>query len=459
MHPSDFNAYCFVDKDGKPWTQTDFHEEWLDAVQQYPRVQIEAFRESAKTEQISIGYSLWRLGNNPDLRIKVVSANDDLSKAIIGAAGEHIERNERLHEVFPRLKPDKKNDWNATRLFISRDRIMKDPTFSAHAVLAGGVGGRCDILIFDDVCDMRNTISQPGLKRMVKLAVSMVWLRLLTPGGQVIWLDTPWDVDDASADIDKYEDFYHIKHPVYKRVRNKITGAMREVPRWPEKHSVEYLQREEKRDRFSFNTQMRLLKIAARTTPFFSSDLIASARSYDVPGLGDPEPGHVYVSFWDLGRHTNRKGRNATVCTTIDVTETPAFIRNHLLYEDVPYNAPPDDDDAFTVSSEIERIARLYPGETVVEANAAGESVIEGLDIIATYFNTTSKTKVPMIQNLANAMSNNEIKWRPDERLDIVEEQLRNYTIQDDNIAQDCVISLAGAAMFCVTEGGSGTVI
>src|SRR3990172_2353954 len=73
--PSYFNSYCFVSPNGTPWAQKDFHKVWLEALQEHKKVQIEAFRESAKTEQVSIGYVLWRLGHNPNLRVKIVSAD------------------------------------------------------------------------------------------------------------------------------------------------------------------------------------------------------------------------------------------------------------------------------------------------------------------------------------------------------------------------------------------------
>lgn len=439
------------------WQQQPFQREWLDACQIEHKIHIEAFREAAKTEQVSIGNSIWRLGKDSNVRIKVVSADDDLAKKIVHAAGEHIRKNTLVREVFPNLRPSQDNPWNTEQLFIQRDRITKDASLEAYGVLSSGVGGRCDILIFDDVCNFRNTILQPSMKSIVREAIMSVWMKLVEPEGQIIWLDTPWDFDDASAMVREFTDFVHLKHPVYTLVRDKQTGEMRETSRWPEKYKDEFLANEEKQRPGPFRTQMRLEPFSARGQKYFPKAVIEGCKVHGLPGLGEAEPGHVYVTFWDLGRHVNKKGRNASVRITLDITSMPAYIRSAAAYENVPYNDP--DPNVFSISSEITRVSKLYRGETVLESNMAGEAIAEGLPIAVSLWRTTPANKVPMMQNALNSMSEGEVGWAPNDDLADLESQLETYTLQDDNIPQDWVIAFAGACMYVSSGGGSGIII
>ena len=71
----------------------------------------------------------------------------------------------------------------------------------ACGVLSTGVGGRADRIIFDDVVDLRNAVTMPALRDQVKQAVYGVWLNLLTPDGQAIYIATPWHEDDLTAEL------------------------------------------------------------------------------------------------------------------------------------------------------------------------------------------------------------------------------------------------------------------
>lgn len=476
QHPSPFNQYCFTRPDGSEWEQQEFHLEWLNELIRYPehasrglqhKVQIEAFREAAKTEQVSIGYTLWRLGNNHNLRVKIVSADDELAKSIISTAGLHIKRNAQLRTVFPDLRPDLEGQWNSERIIIERKATLKDASLEAHGVLSSGVGGRCDVLIFDDVCNFRNTQIQPAMKAQIITAVEDVWMKLATPTAQIIWLDTPWAPDDASAKVFSYPDFRHIRHPVYRYFRNLNTGEVRKESRWPDKYSMEFLENEEKTRNVSFRRNMLLQRGASRNDRYFADDVIAaceipSSHVNDVRspfmgmGLGPPEFGHVYLSFWDLGRHVTRRGRNKTVCVTFDVTTYPSFIRHVASYENVPYTSP--DKDAFCVANEIKRIDALYAGESIVEVNAGGEATLESIDTSVIPHRTTSANKTPMMERALDEMRRGAILWEDCDETRELHEQLSNYTLQDDAIAQDWVIAIAGALQYAVVEG-SGIVI
>ena len=80
-----FSAFCeFVMKDekkinretgmGYPIILQDFHLEWCDLLQETPRLIIFSPRETGKSSLLSVAYPIWRLGNDPNLRIAIVSS-------------------------------------------------------------------------------------------------------------------------------------------------------------------------------------------------------------------------------------------------------------------------------------------------------------------------------------------------------------------------------------------------
>ncbi len=205
--PRDVNTFCeyvMQDSSGEPWVQQPFHREWHQLISDAGpggRVLIAAPREHAKSTQISVGRVLWELGRDPNLRIKLVASNDDLARDLLYEVRANIEHNPRLHAVFPELQPDEGSGWSKQRLYVRRARVQKDPSLEAAGILTSGVGGRADLIIFDDVVDLRNAIHQPAMREQVKRAFYEVWMNLPTEAGRAIYVATVWHGDDLTAEL------------------------------------------------------------------------------------------------------------------------------------------------------------------------------------------------------------------------------------------------------------------
>lgn len=197
VDPNTFMEFVFRDRNGSRFQQQWFHEEWQDAMVNHQRIMILASQEHGKTEQV-LGYVLWRLGRNPNLRIKIVGNSDEEAKKRVSAVGEHVERNPRLHLVFPHLKASQRNAWTFFKLFVEREFISKDPSLEAKGVLSSGAGGRADILLFDDPVDLRNTFQNPSLIPKVIEQHDNVWDNLGDPDTQRIYICTPWTTTDLT---------------------------------------------------------------------------------------------------------------------------------------------------------------------------------------------------------------------------------------------------------------------
>ena len=232
----DFNAfmeYCFVDTvTRKPFVQGNIHKRWTRHIAGHSRAMIIAPREHGKTEQLAIGRPIWRVGNNPEMRYKIVTQSDATAVKRLTSIKGHILRNPHVREVFPKLRPHPQvDDWAKHTATVARLGEDKDPSFEAVGVLSSGTGGRADEILFDDVVDFRNAIVMPGLRALVKDTIRDVWLNLLTRDAVAVYIATPWHEDDATADMARNEAWAVLRQPIPANME----------PVWPEMWSRERL--------------------------------------------------------------------------------------------------------------------------------------------------------------------------------------------------------------------------
>ncbi len=210
------------------------HRDWQDAISNYDKTYIEAPREHSKTTRVTMGRALWELGNNPDIRIKIVCQNDEKAAEIVTAISQHILTNERVRAVFPTLQPDVFGQWARHKIYVKRSIISRDASIESSGILAGAVGGRADLLLFDDPVDNKNAIQFPALRETVKQVYYGVWLNLLPAyGGRLVYICTPWHMLDLSMDIKN-------NHPEYFMCSNPINDAYEPV--WPTKWDIQALE-------------------------------------------------------------------------------------------------------------------------------------------------------------------------------------------------------------------------
>ena len=276
----DVNDFCeyVMEYKGQRWKQAPFHREWQREIplEGPSHNQIGAPRESAKTSQM-IARILWELGRNPDLRVKVVCATQELADNIVAEIGRHIEQNRRLRLVFPKLRPDPRGPWSRGELLVQRRSLAKDPSVVAAGILSSGAGGRADLIVFDDVCDSRNAILQPALREQIKHAFYETWLNLLGPSGRAVYIGTVWHVDNLSMEI-KHSGEWQVW---WRPARDPVTGELL----WPERWSAQALaERERKIGPRAFARQYLLEPVSDEERTFPELVLAACRDDRFAPG-------------------------------------------------------------------------------------------------------------------------------------------------------------------------------
>ena len=184
---------------------------------------VELPRDHGKTTQVCLRL-LWELGNNPNLRVKVVCASEAVARDRSRFLRSNIERNDRLRLVFPNLR--KGAPWLATGFSVERGANVLGPTVAAFGVGAASTGTRADLLVCDDVVDVKAIYSKAHRDRTSEDFTNNL-LNLLEPDGRFWGLSTPWHADDLNARLKK--------NPAYALFRRAVGPNLEPVwdGHWP----------------------------------------------------------------------------------------------------------------------------------------------------------------------------------------------------------------------------------
>lgn len=185
---------------------------------------------SHNTNQISIGHTLWKLGNDPNMCILVVSNTKDQAGKIITAMKNYIVNSRELHKVFPNLRPGRK--WSEHSFSVVRPFERAQPSVIACGIKASIMGFRANYLILDDVDDMESTLTESSRADTLRWIQSTPFSRLSEDAG-VFAIGNVWHESDLLHTLAKKEGWFSKKFPVLDEFGR---------PTWPEKFSEERLE-------------------------------------------------------------------------------------------------------------------------------------------------------------------------------------------------------------------------
>ena len=327
------------------WEQQKLHNKWHEFADKYPRALIFAPQLHGKTTQMSLVRPLFRLGQNSNRILKIVSCNDDKAVDILGAITKTIENNRRLHEVFPDLQPAERGTWTKHQITVKRDSSsVIDASVEALGILSTAGGDRATDLMFDDPVDFRNSILQPSLRKMVKRAYTATWLGLLVKGGRVTYICNAWHHDDLTHDLKNKpnfhykvlnhaisEDFSYIEEWVGSKRPNRL---MRRLPLWEKQWPKNRLIHEafEERGSLDFNRAFRHLALESKMFPFTLGLKKSTVEMDEDSELADLKASPDFPRFTGMDLGSARKGGAQTAIFTLaldpqTLTRWPTDIR------------------------------------------------------------------------------------------------------------------------------------
>jgi predicted phage terminase large subunit-like protein len=251
---NDFIEACFTDSRGRPVAQADVHRKLQEHLDRHSRALIELPRDHGKSFQVCCRI-LWELGKNPDLRVKIVCATDKVAAERSRFLRDTLAQNAAVRKALPDLRASK--PWADRGFTVQRDSQSIGPSVAAFGVGAGSTGTRADLLVCDDIVDVRAIHSRAERDRVSDYFTNNL-MNLLEPDGRFWGLCTPWHADDLNARLKKNE--------AYRTFRRAVGPEFEPV--WPEKWPAERLrERMAEIGSASFARGYRLVPIAEDETP------------------------------------------------------------------------------------------------------------------------------------------------------------------------------------------------
>jgi len=129
-------------------------------------------RKHLKSTISTVGYALWRLGKDPNLRILIYT--DILNPTGTGfmrAIQGHILHNSRLHLVFPNLKPatdrgsNKYQKWNSKEIIVERSHYsLKENSITISSTEQDLTSWHGELQLYDDIVTFKNAKTDEKLK-------------------------------------------------------------------------------------------------------------------------------------------------------------------------------------------------------------------------------------------------------------------------------------------------------
>ena len=153
-------------------------------------------RGHLKSTLITVGYSLFRIINDPTIRILIQNATYQTAADFVRAIKRHLTENDDLIRLFGELAADPE-EWSENRITLKTAKQSekgKEPTVTGWGVETTKTGQHYDLIIHDDLVERENIGTREQIDKVTLRYKDS--LDLLEPNGQMIVIGTRWTDGD-----------------------------------------------------------------------------------------------------------------------------------------------------------------------------------------------------------------------------------------------------------------------
>jgi predicted phage terminase large subunit-like protein len=153
-------------------------------------------RGHLKSTLVTVGYSLLRIVENPDVRILIANATYDMACAFLSQIKKHLQYNETLRDYYGDLSTQA-DKWSENMITIPKRKAFtakKEATVTAYGMGGNLVSQHYDLIIGDDLVN-RDFINTPEQIQKTVMFYKDA-LDLLEPTGRFIIIGTRWSDAD-----------------------------------------------------------------------------------------------------------------------------------------------------------------------------------------------------------------------------------------------------------------------
>lgn len=147
----------------------------------------------------TVGYTLWRLALNDNLRVLIYSDATAKAESFLTSIKNHIlglDSDSKFRAVYGAWESDpKKGVWNQSQIVIRpRTKAQAEPSVDTAGIETSKVGLHYDLIVFDDIVSDVNVTTKEQMDKVAECYKKA--LSLLKPGGEIIMVGTRWHFGD-----------------------------------------------------------------------------------------------------------------------------------------------------------------------------------------------------------------------------------------------------------------------
>lgn len=177
---------------------------------------IELPRGSFKSSAVTVGYSVWKIVNNPNVRILIVNATYEMIKKFVSQIQDHLRKNPKIIEIYGDLTKEA-TIWNESTIKLRTENSfeVREPTLLGYGMTGNLVSTHFDIIILDDLVNWDNTTTLDQITKVKSFYKAT--LDLLEPHGELIIIGTPYHFGDLYAWIEDPDEPIHRNFAIFKK--------------------------------------------------------------------------------------------------------------------------------------------------------------------------------------------------------------------------------------------------
>lgn len=159
---------------------------------------------NAKSTCLTVNYVVWRICQDPNIRILLISKTQDMAKKFLLSIKERLAENEAYTDLQQAFGPpggfaEGAASWTADKIYVAgRDSGEKDPTVQAVGIGGHIYGSRCDLAIMDDCVDHTN---HQQYESQITWIQNQVGSRVADAGGRMLLIGTRMETVDLYSEI------------------------------------------------------------------------------------------------------------------------------------------------------------------------------------------------------------------------------------------------------------------
>jgi predicted phage terminase large subunit-like protein len=160
-------------------------------------------RYSFKSTIVTVGYAIWRLMSDLNMRILIYSDASTKASGFLTSIKSHLEgkvKGSKFALANDWAGDVKSGKWNESQIVIkARTTQYPEPSVDTGGIETSKVGMHYDLIIFDDIVSDKNVTTKEQMDKVAECYSRA--LSLLRPGGEVIIVGTRWHFGDLYGRI------------------------------------------------------------------------------------------------------------------------------------------------------------------------------------------------------------------------------------------------------------------